>query len=148
MQLDEKDFAIIELLKKDAQLTTSKISKATRIPITTVHNRIKKLAQTGIIKNFTISLDQEKIGKSISAYILLTVNQNLVSGKKISQQSIAAKIKEMGEIESVDITTGATDMILKVRCSNIRALNSLITSKLRQISGVDKTQTMMVLEEI
>jgi len=148
MELDEKDMAILALLKEDASLTTNKISKKLRIPITTVHNRIKRLNKTGVIRRYTIEVDSEKVGTPILAYVLVTFVQSIVSGKKTTQQQIARRINELPEVESVDITTGATDMMLIVRTSSMRTLNTLITTKLRQIPGVDKTQTMIVLEEI
>ena len=148
MRLDEKDTKILELLKENSALTTSQISKKTKIPITTIHNRVKKMKQLGIIKNFTVNIDYEKIGKPLTAYILLTVNQNISPNKKISQSDIGKKIKMFEDVESVDIVTGAIDMLIKARVKTMHDLNNLITNKLREIEGVDKTQTMMVLEEI
>ena len=143
MQLDEKEQKILELLKQNSKLTTSQISKKTRIPITTVHNRIKKLEKLGIIKNYTLNLDFEKIEKPIKAFIFVSANQ-----KKSSQEDIGSQIKNIPEIEFVDIVTGTTDIIVQARTKTINELNELITHKLRNISGVDKTETMIVLKEI
>jgi len=52
VKLDDKDWQILEILKDNAKLTSHKISKKTAIPITTVHNRIKKLEMNGIIKKY------------------------------------------------------------------------------------------------
>lgn len=147
MQLDEKDLDILELLKVNSEMTSSQISKKTKMPITTVYNRIKKMKQIGVIKNFTVNVDYEKIGKALTAYILLTVNQSL-SNKNISQSEIGNKIKMLEDVESVDIVTGVIDMLIKARVKSMHNLNNLLTNKLRKIDGVDKTQTMMVLEEI
>ena len=147
MQLDEKDNKILNILKTNAELTSSQISKKTAIPITTVHNRIKKLKQNGIIKNFTVNIDYEKLGKELAAYILITINQSIL-GKKISQHNIGKKLKSFDEVESADIVAGETDMIIKVRSESMKNLNIFITEKLRNIEGIDKTQTLMVLEEI
>ena len=143
MKLDEKDLRILEILKEEANLTTSQISKKTRAPITTVHNRIKKMKQEGVIKNYTVKIDFEKIGKPLKAFILITVDQ-----KNLSQSQIGKKIKSIEGVQSVDIVTGATDIIAEVRTENMHALNNLITEKIRRIEGIDKTQTLMVLEEI
>lgn len=147
MGLDKKDMRILKLLKDDSKLTTSQISKKTAIPATTIHNRIKKMQKHGIIKNYTVNIDFEKIGKPLKAFVLITVNQN-IAHKKISQNDVGKIIKKFEEVEEVDIVTGATDILVKVRAENIHELNELITKKLRDIGGVDKTQTMMVLEEI
>ena len=145
--MDKKDNRILSLLKEDSSLTTSKISKKTAIPITTVHNRIQKLKNLGVIRNFTINIDYEKIGRPLTAYILVTVNQNLPSGT-VTQQDIGAKMKTNEEVEYVDIVTGTTDLLVKVRTKSMRELSNLITKSLRKIKGVDRTQTMMVLESL
>jgi len=144
MKLDEKDIQILSILKQNSALTTSQISKKINVPITTIHNRIKKLRQEKIIKNYTINIDFEKIGKPLTAYVLITVNQN----KKISQKDIGLHLKKIDGVEIVDIVTGATDILIKIRASTMHDLNNLITEKLRNIEGIDKTQTMVVLEEI
>ena len=146
--LNEKDQQILTVLKDNAKLTTSQISKLIRIPITTIHNRIKKLEKEGVIKNYTLNLDFEKLGKPLKAYILITINQHPLSQKKISQEEVGKKIKAIEDVESVDIVTGNTDILIQVRAISMKELNSFITHKLRNIEGVDKTQTMMVLEEL
>ena len=67
MELDQKDKKILQILKENANLTTSQIAKKTAIPITTVHNRIKKLNKEKVIKNYTLNLDFEKIGKPLKS---------------------------------------------------------------------------------
>jgi DNA-binding Lrp family transcriptional regulator len=81
MELDKKDLQILELLKRDSKLTTSKIAKKTLIPTTTIHNRIKKLEKSGIIKNYTLNLDWKKLGKNITAFILVSVIYQLPTGE-------------------------------------------------------------------
>ena len=54
----------------------------------------------------------------------------------------------MDEVDSADIVAGGTDMIIKVRAESMKRLNEFITEKLRNIKGIDKTQTLMVLEEL
>jgi len=143
MDLDEKDLRVLKILKEHANLTTSQISKKTRIPITTVHNRIRKLKRDGVIKNYTLNVDFDKLGKPLKAFIMMTVEQ-----KGTSQSDMGKKIREIDGVESVDVVTGTTDIIAEVRSEDMHALNELITEKIRRINGIDKTQTLMVLEEI
>ena len=143
--MDQKDIQIIEILKSNARLTIKEIAKKVKLPITTVHNRIKKLELNSIIKNFTINLNYQELGKPLLALILVTVNYNVVTGHKIDQAEIARKIKHLEGTEEVSIVTGDTDIILKVRMSSVDELNKYITEKLRNIEGIDKTKTMLVL---
>ncbi len=147
MKLDKKDHSIISQLEHDAKLTTGQISKKLNIPVTTVHNRIKKLEEKGIIKGYTVRLDHAKLGKPMLAYILVSVSYNLPSGKKIEQNELASKLRKFEEVEEVSITTGGTDILLKVRSSTVEELNDFIIKKLRSVDGIDKTQTMLVLSQ-
>ena len=147
-KMDKKDKTILELLNENSKLTTNQISKKTTIPITTIHNRIKKLEKEGIITGYTLKLDYKKIGKPITAYMLLTVTYTLPDGKKLRQEDIAKTIKKLEEVEEVNIMTGITDILIKVRIKDIDQLNTFVIDKLRNIEGIDKTQTMLVLSEI
>ena len=60
--LDQKDFSLIDYLRRDGRGKIGDISKSTGIPRATVFERISKLTGLGIIKNFTVSLDYEKLG--------------------------------------------------------------------------------------
>lgn len=145
--MDEKDEQILSLLKENSKLRTHQISRKTAIPVTTVHNRMKKMESDGIIKKYTIALNYKKIGKSLLAFILATVNYAVPSGKHISQESVAKKVKSLGA-EEVFIVTGGTDVVIKIRTTDVEELNTFIVDKLRTVEGIDKTQTMIVLNEI
>lgn len=146
--LDEKDLHVLEELRQNAKRTTSQISKRINIPITTVHNRIKKLEKLGIIKHYTVEVDHAKLGKPISAYIMVSVVYMLPSGIKLSQEDVAKHIKGIAGVESVEIMTGETDLLVKIRIKDIEELNDFVIRKLRKVEGVDKTRTMIVLSEI
>jgi len=147
MAIDNKDRRILEELAKDSRQTTSKLSKKLNIPITTVHNRIKKLIKEGIIINYTVNLDHNKLGRPVPAYIGVTINYNL-PGKKISQFDVAKEVKKIVGVYEVYIMTGGADLLVKVLVKDITELNTLVTEKLRNITGVDKTQTAIILKEL
>ena len=86
-----------------------------------------------------------KLNKPILGFILITVNYLLPDGTKIKQENVAQEISKLENVEEVNIVTGVTDILIKVRVSSIEALNDFIIKKLRNINGVDKTQTMITL---
>ncbi len=146
--MDEKDEKILKLLKENSKLTTHQISKKTLMPITTVHNRIKKLENEGVIKRYTLELDDKKIGKPISAYIQIIVDYKLLKEKKMSQHELARKLKAHESVEEAAMVTGGTDIIIKVGVKDIDELDNFVTKYLRNIEGIEKTQTMVVLNEL
>jgi len=145
MQLDEKDFRILDVLRNEARDSISEISKKTGIPITTVYNRLQRMEQDGIIKGYSAVLDYEKLGLGVLAYILINISYSKHTGQKIDQESIAKKIRSLENVSEVSIITGESDMIVKVRTKSISQLNNFILKKLRNIEGIDKVVTMIAL---
>jgi Lrp/AsnC family leucine-responsive transcriptional regulator len=145
--LDEKDSKILELLKESAKLTTKQISKKTGIPATTVHNRIKRMEKTGIIRKYTVNINDKKIGKNISAYILLTVDYKMLKQLKITQHDVAKKLRLQEPVQRVDVITGTYDMILRVTATDIEQLNEFIIKYLRNMDGIGKTETLVILSK-
>ena len=145
--IDNKDTKIIEELVKDSRQTTSQLSKKLKIPITTIHNRIKKLAETGVIINYTVNLNHALLGRTIPAYIWISINYT-VPGKKINQTETARQIKKIDGVYEVYMLTGGSDILVKALVKDITELNNLVTEKLRNVPGVDKTQTSIILKEV
>lgn len=95
--------------------------------------------------SYTINVDNKKLGKDISAYILVTVDYKLLKQKRISQHDLAKSIKTHETVEEVAMIAGASDIILRVSVKNIHQLDDLVTKELRNIEGIDRTQTLIVL---
>lgn len=145
--VDNKDRRIIEELVHDSRQTTSQLSKKLNIPITTIHNRIKKLIKAGVIINYTVNLDHNLLGRPVPAYVGVTINY-AVPGKKVNQTDIANQIKKIEGVYEVYILTGGSDILVKVLVKDITELNNFVTEKLRNVVGVDKTQTSIILKEV
>lgn len=141
--IDDKDQKILKELSMDARLSSQDISKRTGIPTTTVFNRIKKMEQDKIIRGYRVVTDKRKTDRTFSAYVLLTCNY---VKSKISQNIIAAELRKHKNVEEVAIVTGTNDIIVKVSTSSTGELNTFLTEYLRNMNGVDKTQTSIVLE--
>ena len=149
MTLDKKDRAILKELMRDSRQTTSKLSKRLNMPITTIHNRIMKLRKEKVILNYTINPDYAKLGTPIFAYIGVSVDYSAAGpNKKIKQDEVAAKIKRIEGVQEVTIMTGGTDILVKAIAAVIFSLNKIVTEKMRNVLGVDKTQTSIVLQEV
>ena len=141
MKLDDKDMDILSILKKNAKNTTQQISRELNIPITTVHNRIKKLESQGIIEKYTVVLNQKKLGKKISARLALRVT------KLADQYKICNEVLNIDCVDKVYQITGDYDIIASVRVRDIEELHSLIMTQLRTMPEIQNTSTTIVLKE-
>ena len=145
--MDTKDKQILDMLREDSSLTTRQISKKTLIPVTTVHSRIKKLREDGIIEKYTIKTDYRKLGKMFTAIILVSCDYNAFAKGGKDQHSLAKEMMKLPEVENVDIVTGLTDIVLRVRTADVEAFDEFLFKKLQIISGVEKTQSLVVISE-
>lgn len=142
IKIDEKDYSIIDELKKDSKLSEQKIAKKTGIPMTTVHNRVKKLEKNRIITDYTIRLDHNKLGKSLSAFILVKAVQGA------DQKELLNHIIKLPQAYEAAMLTGEFDIIFKARLTSMEELNEVVVKGLRKQKNVGETRTMMCYELI
>ena len=146
-ELDEKDIKILELLKQDSSMSTRQIAKKTLIPITTVHHRIRKLRAEKYIKNYTVEINHKKLGRGFTAIILVSCDYKTLREAKKDQHVLAKEISKMHEVEKVDIVTGGTDMVVRVRVKDVEEYDTFLLKKFQRITGIDKTQSLIVIHE-
>ncbi len=145
--LDEKDKKILEILKDHSDWTTRIIAKKTNLPITTVHNRIRKLRREGIIKKYTIETDNRKLEKNFVAYVLISANLHTLKQKHKTQHDLAKELRKLWFIERVDIVSGGTDLVAIVRVKDVDEFNDVLLGKMQLIEGIEKTQSLIVIHE-
>lgn len=143
--IDEKDKIILEILKNHGDYTTRKIARKTILPTTTIYNRIKKLKETGVIKRFSIEVDNDKIGKSFAAYILISANLKELKSKGKTQYDVENELHKLPWIEKVSIVSGGTDIIAFVRARDVHEYDEVLLGKIQLIEGIDNTQSLIVL---
>ena len=146
-KLDEKDLKILGILQDHGDYTTRQVAKKTLLPITTIHNRIKKLRKEKYIKKFTVDLDYKKIDRGFSVLVLLSVDYKLLREMKKDQHQLAKELKILPEIEKVDVVTGGTDIVIRVRVKDVEEYDKFLLKKFQKIPGIDKTQSLVVIHE-
>ena len=147
VKLDDKDIKILEVLREDSSYATRQIAKKTLLPVTTVHNRIQRLKREGVIKHYTIEVDNILIGKKVTAYILVSADLKYLKEKHKSQYDLAKEFKKLYCVEKVDIVTGGTDLVLFLRVGSIKELDEVLLGKIQLVDGVANTRTLIVLNE-
>jgi DNA-binding Lrp family transcriptional regulator len=142
IDLDEKDLMLIDELSKDATLSEKKLARKTGIPMTTVHNRLRKLREFGVIKNYTLRLDYAKLGRPLVAFVLVKVMPGA------SQKEVLDQIANIPHVCETAMITGDFDIIFKARIATMNELNEIVVQKLRMQKTVGDTRTMISYETI
>lgn len=140
--VDEKDKEIIEALKKNARLSEQAIAKETKIPFTTVHNRLKKLRETKTITGFGVRLDYAKLGLPLVAYVLVKALPG------VDQRQLLLEIAKIPSVYEAAMVTGDFDILFKARVASMDELNRIVVQRLRMQKSVGDTRTMISYETI
>ncbi|MBW3020056.1 Lrp/AsnC family transcriptional regulator [Candidatus Woesearchaeota archaeon] len=141
--MDEIDVKILEELQQDADRKIYQIEKKTKIPRSTIHNRIKKLKSDKVISKIKAVVDPLKLNLNVTALVHI-----VVSFKK-GVHAIADEISKLQNVEEVYITSGVFDIIAKVRFKNNEELSRFIfddKTGLKVREGIERTETMICLE--
>jgi len=144
-KFDEKDLMILDVLREHGDYTVRQLAKKTLLAPTTIHSRLRKLKAEGVIRHYTIDVDEQKLGRKLGAYILISADLKYLKERHKSQYTLAEEIRKLHGVEAVDIVTGVTDLIAKVRVTDIEELDKLLLSKLQLLEGVSSTQTMIIM---
>ena len=139
-RLDEVDHQILDMLIENTRIPFTDIAKKLLISAGTVHVRVKKLEEAGIIKGSSLTLDYQKLGYSFIAYVGIFL-------EKTSQTKfVLNRIHEIPYITVAHITTGKFNIFCKVRAKNTKHAKDIIFM-IDDIDGISRTETMISLEE-
>jgi Lrp/AsnC family transcriptional regulator for asnA, asnC and gidA len=139
-KLDEIDHQILDMLIDNTRVPFTDIAKKLLISAGTVHVRVKKMEDAGLIKGSSLILDYNKLGYSFIAYVGIYL-------KNTSQLSfLIERIKEIPNVTVAHITTGKFNIYAKIRAKSTKDAKEIIF-KLDDIDGVYRTESMISLEE-
>jgi Lrp/AsnC family transcriptional regulator for asnA, asnC and gidA len=139
-KLDEIDHQILDMLIDNTRIPFTDIAKKLLISAGTVHVRVKKMEDAGLIKGSSLILDYNKLGYSFIAYVGIYIDNT-------SQiKFVIERINEIPNVTVAHITTGKFNIYAKIRAKSTNDAKDIIF-KLDDIEGVYRTESMISLEE-
>lgn len=140
-QLDELDLQILDLLIKDCRTPYLEIARICHVSGGTIHVRMKKMEDLGIIKGTRIILNLPKLGYDVCCFVGIYVD------KTSSFTSVFDELKQIKEVVELHLTTGNYSIFAKVICKNITDLQHILLNKINSIAGIQRTDTFISLEQ-
>jgi DNA-binding Lrp family transcriptional regulator len=145
--MDDVDEDILAELRKDAKVSLKQMSKKFGIPLSTLYQRIKKMEELGVIKNYTVELDWRKLGFGIKAYILVYVDTTRLKEMRKPQSEVLSELARLPFVFAADMVTGESDLLLMVRAKDTDDLGRLITERIQGIPGIVNTKTLVRISQ-
>ncbi len=140
-EIDNTDLKILSLLLEDATMAYTEVAQKVFVSPGTVHVRMKKMQQLGIVKGSQLIIDYAKIGYDITAFIGIFLKESSLYDKVVSE------LKNVPEILSMNYTTGNYSIFTKLICRDTQHLMALLHDKIQKIEGIERTETMISLQE-
>lgn len=140
-KIDGTDLKILAILLDDAHLPYTEIGKRVHVSGGTVHVRMKKLEQLGIVKGAQLLVDQTKLGWDISAFLGIYLD------KSSMYEDVAVQLEKIPEVVNIHYTTGIYSIFAKIVCRDTQHLRQVLHDKIQKVSGIQRTETFISLEE-
>lgn len=139
--LDSTDKRILKYLIKDARIKVVDIASFLSVTSAAIHQRLGKIKRSGIIKEFTLRLDEKKLGYTTCAFVGVFLDKN-------SQYvEIIEKLKQIEEVVEAHYTTGEYGLFVKLYAKDNDHLMKVLNGKIKKIKEVTRTETFISLEE-
>lgn len=139
LQLDDLDFQILSILFNDSRTPFLEIARQCHVSGGTIHVRMKKMEDMGIIKGTKLIVDNSKLGFDVCCFVGIRID------KSSSYPDVLKEMKSINEVVELHYTTGEYSIFIKVVCKNISHLQDLLMNKIQCISGIQSTNTFISL---
>lgn len=136
--MDDIDVKLLDILQKQGRTRRNDLADRVSLSLPSVSERLRKLEESQVITGYFAKLDHKKLGKDITAFIVVTVDSSRHFTSFVDHANNADEILECHAI------TGDGTHLLKIRTDNTGSLEKLL-AKIQSWQGVVKTTTSMVL---
>ena len=141
LKVDNVDLKILEILMQDAKKPYTEVAKRAFVSGGTVHVRMNKMEEAGIVEKTTLKVNYAKLGYDITAFIGIFLQKSAL------YDQLMAALKNIPEITNIHYTTGNYSMFVKMHVKDTNHLKQVLHDKIQQVEGIERTETMISLEE-
>jgi Lrp/AsnC family transcriptional regulator for asnA, asnC and gidA len=139
-EIDQLDRQILALLMENAKMTYAEIGRKLFVSGGTIHVRMKKLEEAGVVKGQQLLVDHEKLGFDVVAFLGIYLDKSSLYAE------VSEQLKKIPEVVSAHYTTGLYNIFAKIVCRDTNHLREVLHDKLQKINGLQRTETFISLE--
>jgi Lrp/AsnC family transcriptional regulator for asnA, asnC and gidA len=140
-EIDQLDRRILTILMNDAVVPYTEIAKLLDVSAGTIHVRMKKLSDLGVVTGSQLIINPTVVGYDICAFI------GVVLDKGSAYMDVREQMKAIPEIVELHYTTGIYSIFAKVLCRDTNHLREVLNEKIQPMSGIQRTETFITLEQ-
>ncbi|MDE3236879.1 MAG: Lrp/AsnC family transcriptional regulator [Bacteroidota bacterium] len=141
ISLDSKDLAILKILQQNARATVKEIADEVHLSTTPVHERIKRMEQAGVIKQYATLVDHSKVKKGLMVICYVSLKEH----SKNAGSKFIKHIHNLPEVIECYNISGEFDFMLKVLAENMDDYYNFHVNKLSQSENIGNVQSVFVM---
>ena len=141
LNTDKLDEQIIHAMMHDATVSYAELGKKLFVSAGTIHVRIKKMQESGIITGTQMQVDTKLLGYDCTAFVGIYLEKSSL------YDTVAKELKKIPEIVRLNYITGNYSMFIEIVCKDITQLRRVLHDELQKIKGIERTETFISLEE-
>jgi Lrp/AsnC family transcriptional regulator for asnA, asnC and gidA len=140
-QIDNIDRGILNQLIQNAKTPYTEIAKKLIVSAGTIHVRMKKMEDAGIVKKSRPDINYELLGYDMMAFLGIFLE------KGSNYKDVINKLDEIPEIVEAHYTTGNYSIFAKIKCKNTKHMREVLNENIQIINGIHRTETIISLEQ-
>ncbi|MEC3879409.1 Lrp/AsnC ligand binding domain-containing protein [Parapedobacter sp. 10938] len=140
-ELDNLDTQILSILMNNASIPYTEIAKKLIVSGGTIHVRMKKMEELGIIRGSNLIINPQKIGFDITAFLGIYLEKGSQYNHAVEQ------LKQVKEVVELHYCTGTYSMFAKIVCRDTTHLRKVLNEDIQAVKGIQRTETIISLEE-
>lgn len=137
---DDLDLKILSELATDASISVPKLSKKINVNASVVYSRIKRLVRRGLIKKFTIVINDEALGYNVKALTGINMDSKM-------RDNVLNELFKIPEVREIAEVTGRFDILVTMNAQSLDEMHQLISEKVGRVEGVQKTETFIEMRK-
>lgn len=139
--LDHLDIQILSILMEDASVPYTEIAKKLEVSGGTIHVRMKKMEDLGVIRGSSLEIHPQKVGYDVTAFLGIYLE------KGSQYKDAVERLKQIKEIVELHYCTGSYSMFAKIICRDTNHLRQVLNEDIQSVQGIQRTETIISLEE-
>ncbi len=139
--IDQLDRQILAKLVEDGKMPYTDIAKQLFVSSGTIHVRMKKMEQLGIVRGSSLLVDYHKLGYDVTAFLGIYLDKSSL------YDEVSERLKAIPEIVEANYTTGLYSIFARIVCKDTNHLRLVLHDKIQKISGIQRTETFISLEQ-
>ena len=138
-ELDSLDRKILTQLQKDGRKPYLEIARELVVSGGTIHQRIQKMEEAGVLKGFSVQIDHSRLGSTVTVMVGL----HLKNAKDCTP--VLAMMEKFPEVIEAHFTTGNYSLMIKVATATIQDYYDFLTNKLQELKEIRATESFICL---